>query len=89
MELKAYKMLSEIRGSILSRIFQESRNVVEFNSSPEKMEEKFRNISNPGKWDYCGLLSKEDKRTLEVLEYLINDDRKEIFKYKDWDPSKI
>lgn len=90
MELKAYKMLAQIRGSMLSSIRQRAMNKVEYGKieKPEELTDLYEYIANPDKWEYCGLLSKEQKAILETLEYLLNDDQKEPFKYKEWKPLK-
>lgn len=86
-ELKAYKLLAQIRGSMLSKITFEARNRVEYDKDkPEKSQLWMEYISNPDKWDYCGILSKEDKHVLETIEYLLNDDYTEIRRYKGWNP---
>ncbi len=33
---------------------------------PEEVRLYVEHISNPAKWDYCGFLSKEDKKVLET-----------------------
>jgi hypothetical protein len=50
------------------------------------MLKEFEYIANPAKWDYCGLLSKDEKAVLEMLEFLVDDSQKEIRKYKEWKP---
>jgi hypothetical protein len=85
--LKAYKLLAQLRGQMLSRIEHEAKNKTEYcKDKPEKSQELMEYISNPAKWDHCGLLSKEDKKVLETLEYLLNDDAKEIKRYTEWKP---
>jgi len=74
-ELKAYKLLAKIRGVMLSRIEHEARNKAEYcKDKPEDSQKWMEYIANPEKWDYCGLLAKEEKKVLEVLEYLLDDD---------------
>lgn len=86
-EIKAYKLLAEIRGNMLSKIQHQARICVEYKKEkPDELYEWFEYIANPDKWDYCGILKKEDKAVLEVLEYLLNDDEKELIKYKEWKP---
>ncbi len=78
MELKAYKMLAELRSSMLERIRHEARNRVEYpNTEPNQSVIWMEYISNPAKWDHCGLLRKEDIAVMETLEYLLNDEMKE------------
>jgi len=78
-ELKAYKLLAKIRGKMLSKIQHEARNKVEFcKDKPEEYQKWIEYIANPEKWDYCGLLKKEEKKELEILEYLLDDNMKEI-----------
>jgi len=79
MELKAYKMLAQIRGSMLSTIEREARNKVEYcKDKPEESQKWMGHIANPEKWDFCGLLRKEDKKLLEMLEYLLDDGMTDI-----------
>lgn len=86
--VKAKDMLLQIRSNMLASIQQRARNIVEYNKGdkPDEMLELFGNIANPAKWDYCGLLSKQDITTLEVLEYLLNDNQDKISRYKEWKP---
>lgn len=73
-ELKAYKILANIRGAMLSRIEHEARNKTEYcKDKPEESQKWMEYIADPSKWDYCGLLKKEEKAVLETLEYLLND----------------
>lgn len=89
MELKAYKLLSQLRGRMLNRIQMEARNKTEYcKDKPEDSAEWMEYISNPARWDYCGLLSQEDKSALETIEYLLDDDMKEIRRYKEWKPTE-
>ena len=86
-ELKAYKMLAEIRKMMLSRINSKLANCVEYRKgNPEEIFEIIQNLTNPEKWDYCSLLDEEDKKVLETLEYLIDDEMAEIRNYKEWKP---
>jgi len=88
MELKAYKKIAEIRQSMLSSIQQRAMGMVAYNKGekPDDMLKEFEYIANPAKWDYCGLLSKDEKAVLEMLEFLVDDSQKEIRKYKEWKP---
>ncbi len=87
MELKAYKLLAQLRGQMLGKISHEAKNKAEYlKDKPEEAQLWMEYISNPAKWDYCGLLSKEDKKVLETIEYLLNDEAKEIIRYKEWTP---
>lgn len=89
MEFKAYKLLAQIRKDIIWKIQNEARNRIQYcKEKPEEFAKLVEYISNPGKWDYCGLLNKEDKRVLEVVEYLLNDDMDEIRKYESWEPTE-
>lgn len=82
-KLKAYKLLSEIRGRILARIQNDAINKVQYSKDDSKeLLELLQFIANPEKWDYSGLCSKTDKEVLEVLEYLLNDNSTEIFRRK-------
>lgn len=89
MQLKAYKMLAQIRGSMLNQVRQRAMNKVEYikGEKPDELLELLTNIANPAKWSYCGLLSAEDKAILEVLEFLLNDEQKEVRKYYEWKPN--
>ncbi len=85
MELKAYKLLAELRGNMLSFIRNEAKTKIVYNSNkPEEMSKLLLHIADPSKWNYCGLLKNEDKKVLETLEYLLNDDDIEIYRYKEW-----
>ena len=76
MELKAYKLLAQLRGSALSAIQHNASNKTQYcKDDTEEIKKWLEYIGNPGKWDYCGILSKKDKKVLETLEYLVNDDR--------------
>lgn len=89
MELKATKMLLNIYSGMFSSIRQTARNCVEYRKDkPDEVFKEMEHIANPAKWDYCGLLNKEDKAILETLEYLLNDDMKEVRKYKHWQPTE-
>ncbi len=83
MELKAYKMLAQIRGRFMSSVVHNAKNKLEY--SKDKPEELFKfteSIGNPEKWDYYGVLDLKDKHIMEILEYLLDDDVKEIIKRK-------
>jgi len=87
MELKAYKLLAELQGRLLARIKDKIRNKVEYcKDKPDEIFELMEYISNPAKWDYCGLLSKEDKAVLETIEFLLDDKMENIRKYGEWKP---
>ncbi len=87
MELKAHKILHDIYARMFNRIWNTARNCVEYKKEkPDEVFKEMEHISNPAKWDYCGILSKEDMAVLEVLEYLMNDDQTEIRKHKSWEP---
>ena len=89
MELKAVRILADIRGELLRNIDRQARNKVQyFKDNPEEVFKQMEFISNPGKWDYCGLLHKEDIKVMEVLEYLLDDKQDEIIPYKEWTPPK-
>jgi len=89
MELKAVKILSDIRGELLNNIQHQVRNKVQyFKDNPEEVFKQMEFISNPGKWDYCGLLHKEDIKVMEVLEYILDDKQDGIIPYKEWTPPK-
>lgn len=88
MKLKAYKRLAELRGKMFSKILYEARNKTEYAHLDSNTEKEIRKwigaIANPDKWEYFGILSKEDMRELETLEFLLNDDKTEMEKYKEW-----
>jgi len=87
MELKAYKLLAQLRYDMLSRIQNEARNKVEYRKDkPEESQQLLEYIANPAKWDHCGLLRKEDKKLLEILEFLLDDNAAEIRPYGEWKP---
>lgn len=87
MELKATKMLMKIYRSMFFQIRQRAMNCVEYRKDkPEDVYEQMAHIANPAKWDYSGLITKEDKAVLETLEYLLDDNQEEIYKYKEWNP---
>lgn len=85
-KLKIHEMLHSIYARMFTRVLYTARNCVEYRKDkPEEVMKEMENIANPEKWDYSGLLSKEDKRVLETLEYLLSD-RKELSRYKEWKP---
>lgn len=87
MKLKAYQLLSEIKDKMLRKIMQEARNRTEYDKDkPEESALWMEYISNPDKWEYCGLLSDQDKKVMETLEYLLNDEMVVIRKYVGWKP---
>ena len=87
MELKAYKLLAQLRLQMLNHVRREARNCVEYRKDkPEDVFKVMEHISNPGKLEYCGLIRKEDKLVMETLEYLLNDELSEIWINKDWAP---
>ncbi|MFA7307587.1 MAG: hypothetical protein WC026_13045 [Hyphomicrobium sp.] len=89
MELKAYKLLADLQGKLLDRITLEAERKAEYcKDKPEESQKWMEYISNPDKWDYCGLMSKEDMKVLDTIEYLLNNDATEIKKRKEWKPSK-
>lgn len=89
MELKAYKMLAELRGSMLSQIDRITKNNAEFRKDkPDELYEAIESIANPSKWDKHSIISKENIAVLEVLEFLLNDNQEKIHKYQEWKPTK-
>lgn len=89
MELKAYKILAQIQGNMLSWITAKARNRVEYGAKDTTEAQKLCEvISDPLQWDHHGLLDKADKKVLETIEYLLNDEQKEIRRYKEWKPIK-
>lgn len=78
-ELKAYYLLSRIRGAMLSRIEHEAKNKAMYcTEKPEESQLWMGYIADSSKWDYCGLLKKEEKSVLEVLEFLLDDNMDEM-----------
>ena len=74
MELKAYKLLAELRGKALNKIRFEAANKIQYcEKTPEEFKIWMGYIGDIEKWDYSGILSKEDLKVLETLEYLLND----------------
>lgn len=87
MELKAYKILYETYLRMFMRIRTTACNCVEYRKDkPEEVFKEMEYISNPDKWDYCGILNKQDKAVLETLQYLLNDNNQEIQRYTGWQP---
>jgi tyrosyl-tRNA synthetase len=87
MELKAYKKLEDLYSSMFWVVMDKIRRCVEYRKDkPDDIYQELLNISNPDKWDYCGVISKEDKAVLEMLEYLLDNTEKNIVKYKAWHP---
>lgn len=83
MKEKAYKRLAEIRGGMLMGLLQRARTHVEYNKEkPEEIFQFVEYLSKPEKWDYCGMLNATAKAEMELLEYLLDDERKKIEKYK-------
>lgn len=73
-ELKAYKLLAELRGKALNTIKFEASNKTQYcENNPEEFKIWIGYIGSAEKWDYCGILSKENLKVLETLEYLLND----------------
>lgn len=84
MELKAWKLLAQIRGRMISTIVNKAQNKVEYCFDTLKEHQELMGyIANPAKWDYCGILNTEDKTQMELLEYLLEDEAKEIYKRRD------
>ena len=84
-EVKIYKLLYGIQQNMLSRIMYDAQNIVQFSEGKPELTEKLINmITTPSKWDYYGFVSKEDKRLMEVLGYLLDDEAKDIGTYKDF-----
>jgi len=89
MELKAYKLLAEIRGSLLNQIIHDAKNKIQYKQDDiDELRTLAEYISNPKKWDYTGYIHKEDIKVMEVLEFLLNDDQEKIIPYKEWTPPK-
>lgn len=89
MELKAYKILAETYKSMFYHVMDRARNCVQYKSNtPEDIIDVLSSISNPEKWDYSGLISKERQAVLDTVEYLLNDELTEITKRKPWQPSR-
>lgn len=81
LELKAYQELARLHGQLLSSLIYKAKHTMEyFKDNPEEMKKAMEFMATPNKWDHSGLLSKEDKKVLEMLEYLINDELIEIRK---------
>lgn len=90
-EIKAYKKISELRGQIIDRLIHEARTKIQYcKDKPEEILKLAEMISNPDKWEYYGLIKKEDLKVLETLETLTNDNLDEInyYHYKEWTPPK-
>lgn len=89
MELKAVRILADIRGELIGNIRHQVRNKVQYSKDdPDDVFKEMEFISNPAKWEYCGLLKKEDMKVMEVLEYLLDDNQDGIIPYKEWKPTK-
>lgn len=90
MELKAYKILYDTYARMFMRVLNDAQNIISYPTvnPPEEILKRLENISNPAKWDYCGILNKEDMAVLEVLQHLLDDESKEISRYKFWQPIK-
>lgn len=89
MELKAYKLLAELRGELIGNIRHQVRNKVQYSKDdPEDVFKQMEYISNPAKWDYCGLLKKEDMKVLSTLEFLLDDKQEINSPYREWTPPK-
>lgn len=89
MELKAYKMICEIQNRYMQRVRQEAHNKIVYKpDSVEDLRECLEKICSPDLWDKCSMMDAKDKHTLEVLQYLLNDEQKEVSKYKNWDRTK-
>ena len=79
MELKAYKLLAELRGRLIGSIIHECRNKRDYcKDKPEELFKLIESIVTPEKWDYHGILDKKDQEIINVLEYLIDDNSTKI-----------
>ncbi len=82
-EIKATRILLNLHAQLLNGIMFKIDNIVQYKQDkPEEIMAVLENISNPERWEYCGIINDKDKVVIEVLEYLLNDDQKEIHKYK-------
>ena len=91
-KLKLYQLLAEIQKNMLNKIQREARNNVEYLKDNDKSDNAIlwmEYISNPAKWEYSSILSKEDKKLLETIEYLLDDDADKICRYSEWKPTKF
>lgn len=86
-ELKAYKMLATIYAGMFHTVRSTAMRCVEYRQDkPEEVMKEMEHIANPDKWDYCGLLNKDNKAVLETLEFLLDDDMGKIRIYNAWKP---
>ncbi len=86
MELKAWKRLAELRDGLNDSFLYKARNSLEYKREPAEIEEKMETFANPAKWVKSGYISESNAAELHLLEYLLDDDKKEIGKYKNWQP---
>ena len=79
-ELKAYKIIADIRGKMHDRIRQAATLQAEYGKKEEKALKLLKNIADSSKWDSCNFLSREEKSVLEVLTFIVDDEMLNIRK---------
>ena len=89
MEVKAVRILADIRGQLLDRIIHDAKIKMEYQRDDiDELRKLAEYISNPKKWNYTGYLHNEDIKVMEVIEFLLDDNQDEIIPYKEWTPPK-
>jgi hypothetical protein len=88
-EEKAKDLLATEERFLLQKIIHEARMMVEYREyreekDPEACFKFIETIADPSKWDYHGLRHKEGQKIVDVLEYLLDDNMKEIKHTKEW-----
>jgi hypothetical protein len=82
-ELKIQKKLASLRDSMLNTIYHRAVNLLQYSKDkPDEFVNFVESIAMPEKWDYNGILSKEDKQLLEFLEFLADDKKTEVYKLR-------
>lgn len=71
---KANEIQSNLDREVLYGILSRIRNMVEYsdNATVEELLGKLRNIADPDKWDYIGLLSEKDRAVRDTVTYLLS-----------------
>lgn len=94
-EHKAERLLSNLRNRLNGGILFKIRNAVEYKLENkedadeevkriEDLNDVLRSIADPERWEHHGIMDKADVAMMDTLEYLLDDERKEIRKTKGW-----
>lgn len=81
-ELKIYKEIAELRWQIiLQMLHRMNKDTVKYHIEQDEDGglKHFTNVGDTEKWDYMGIMYKQEQHLLKFLEYLI-DDKRDKFK---------